>query len=142
MNEAPEFLKQRPKRAVITGDILEWWWSICLHRAVSEEYKGQLSTGWPERSMKYYSRTSIELKVKKDYERFALIVKIVDKTLRYTRNFNKDPSPDHLRDIIACAAMLAELDQSTALKSFLHDTETTGLLAPEAGGIEKQPHIG
>lgn len=103
MNEAPDYLKEMKS----VPNILDSVTNLFVER--NEEYKDNYKVVGTIYEVLFPH--GIELKVKKDYERFALIVKIVDKTLRYTRNFNNRPSPDHLRDIIACAAMLAELDQ-------------------------------
>ena len=103
MNEAPEFLKKNDTVASILKSAAD------LFEERNAEYKDNYKTVGT--IYQVFFPDGLTLRTKKDFERFALFMQMTNKMLRYSVNFHTQPNPDHLRDLIACAAMLAELDQ-------------------------------
>lgn len=55
----------------------------------------------------------VQLKDDIDFNRFAIFIQIINKTVRYSFNFSKPTTqinPDHLNDLATYAMMLQELD--------------------------------
>jgi hypothetical protein len=101
VNEAPEF------RRLSVADILNQVSVLFVER--NDEYKDNYKK--VGRIYEVFFPEGLTLRTKSDFERFALFMQMTNKMMRYSVNFRDHPSPDHLRDLIANAAMLLELDQ-------------------------------